>query len=48
MPMFNIGFKDSNVGLKGKELLRKEIVTDILVGMLFKKVSFMKICICKV
>ncbi|WP_131022657.1 EF-P 5-aminopentanol modification-associated protein YfmH, partial [Clostridioides difficile] len=39
MPMFNIGFKDSNVGLKGKELLRKEIVTDILVGMLFKKGS---------
>ncbi|EGT3900923.1 insulinase family protein [Clostridioides difficile] len=39
MPMFNIGFKDSNIGLKGKELLRKEIVTDILVGMLFKKGS---------
>ncbi|HBE9529593.1 TPA: insulinase family protein [Clostridioides difficile] len=39
MPMFNIGFKDSNVGLKGKKLLRKEIVTDILVGMLFKKGS---------
>lgn len=39
MPMFNIGFKDSNVGLKGKELLRKEIVTDILIGMLFKKGS---------
>lgn len=39
MPMFNIGFKDSNVGLKGKALLRKEIVTDILVGMLFKKGS---------
>lgn len=39
MPMFNIGFKDRNVGLKGKELLRKEIVTDILVGMLFKKGS---------
>ncbi|MFL8800011.1 MULTISPECIES: EF-P 5-aminopentanol modification-associated protein YfmH [unclassified Clostridioides] len=39
MPMFNIGFKDNNVGLKGKELLRKEIVTDILVGMLFKKGS---------
>ncbi|HBL5257805.1 TPA: insulinase family protein [Clostridioides difficile] len=39
MPMLNIGFKDSNVGLKGKELLRKEIVTDILVGMLFKKGS---------
>ncbi|HBG5345288.1 TPA: insulinase family protein [Clostridioides difficile] len=39
MPMFNIGFKDSNVGLRGKELLRKEIVTDILVGMLFKKGS---------
>ncbi|HBH3654120.1 TPA: insulinase family protein [Clostridioides difficile] len=39
MPMFNIGFKDSNVGLKGKDLLRKEIVTDILVGMLFKKGS---------
>lgn len=39
IPMFNIGFKDNNVGVKGKELLRKEIVTDILIGMLFKKGS---------
>ncbi|MGO1041582.1 EF-P 5-aminopentanol modification-associated protein YfmH [Clostridioides difficile] len=39
IPMFNIGFKDSNVGVKGKELLHKEIVTDILIGMLFKKGS---------
>lgn len=39
IPMFNIGFKDNNVGVKGKELLRKEIATDILIGMLFKKGS---------
>lgn len=39
MFMFNIGFKDSNVGLKGKEFLCKEIVIDIFVGMLFKKGS---------
>lgn len=39
MPMFNIAFKDNNVGIKGKELLRKEVVTEILIDMILKKGS---------
>ena len=39
MPMFNIGFKDDKVGLKGRELLRKEVVTEVLLDMLFKRGS---------
>lgn len=39
MPMFNIAFKDNNVGIKGNELLRKEIVTEILLDMILKKGS---------
>lgn len=39
MPVFNIAFKDDNVGIKGKELLRKEIVTEILVDMILKRGS---------
>ncbi|MGL6105855.1 EF-P 5-aminopentanol modification-associated protein YfmH [Romboutsia sp.] len=39
MSMFNIAFKDNNVGIKGKELLKKEIVTEILVDMIFKRGS---------
>ena len=39
MSMFNIGFKDSNVGIKGKELLRKEVVTEILLDMILKRGS---------
>lgn len=39
MPMFNIAFKDNNVGIKGNELLRKEIVTEILIDMIFKRGS---------
>ncbi|MCU9809502.1 hypothetical protein LEQ06_15870 [Paraclostridium sp. AKS46] len=39
MPMFNIGFKDDNVGIKGRELLRKEVVTEILLDMIFKRGS---------
>ena len=39
MPMFNIAFKDYNVGIKGNELLRKEIITEILTDMLFKRGS---------
>ena len=39
MPMFNIAFKDNNVGIKGNELLRKEIITEILVDMIFKRGS---------
>ncbi|MGL5642586.1 MAG: EF-P 5-aminopentanol modification-associated protein YfmH [Paraclostridium sp.] len=39
MPMFNIGFKDNYVGIKGKELLRKEVVTEILLDMILKRGS---------
>ena len=39
MPMFSICFKDDKVGIKGKELLRYEVMTDILTDMLFKKGS---------
>ncbi|MFR9069954.1 EF-P 5-aminopentanol modification-associated protein YfmH [Paraclostridium tenue] len=39
MSMFNIGFKDSNIGIKGKELLRKEVVTEILLDMILKRGS---------
>ena len=39
IPMFNIGFKDNYVGIKGKELLRKEVVTEILLDMIFKRGS---------
>ena len=39
IPMFNIAFKDNKVGIKGNELLRKEVVTEILIDMLFKKGS---------
>lgn len=39
MPMFNIAFKDNNIGIKGNELLRKEIVTEILTDMIFKRGS---------
>ena len=39
MPMFNIAFKDNNVGIKGNELLRKEIVTEIIIDMIFRRGS---------
>jgi predicted Zn-dependent peptidase len=39
IPMFNIGYKDINVGMKGKELLKKELATEILLDMLFKRGS---------
>jgi len=39
MPMFNIAFKDNKVGIRGNELLRKEIVTEILTDMIFKRGS---------
>ncbi|CEN94516.1 EF-P 5-aminopentanol modification-associated protein YfmH [Paraclostridium sordellii] len=39
MPMFNIGFKDSDVGMRGKELLRKEVITEILLDMILKRGS---------
>lgn len=39
IPMFNIAFKDDKVGIKGNELLRKEVVTEVLIDMIFKKGS---------
>lgn len=39
MPMFNIGFKDNKVGIKGNELLRKEVVTEIMLDMILKRGS---------
>ncbi|MGL5757100.1 MAG: EF-P 5-aminopentanol modification-associated protein YfmH [Paraclostridium sp.] len=39
MPMFNIGFKDNYIGIKGKALLKKEIVTEILLDMILKRGS---------
>ena len=41
MPSFNIAFKDNKVGIKGSELLRKEIITEILIDMIFKKGSLL-------
>lgn len=41
IPMFNIAFKDNNVGIKGNELLRKEIITEILIDIMFKKGSML-------
>ncbi len=39
MPIFSICFKDDKVGIKGEELLRYEVITDILTDILFKKGS---------
>ncbi len=39
MPTFNIAFKDNKVGIKGNKLLRKEIVTEILIDIIFKRGS---------
>ena len=39
MPMFSICFKDDKVDIEGNELLRYEVMTDILTDMLFKKGS---------
>ncbi|MGL5693156.1 MAG: EF-P 5-aminopentanol modification-associated protein YfmH, partial [Peptostreptococcaceae bacterium] len=39
MPMFNIAFKDTEVGISGKELMRKEIVTEILIDMILRRGS---------
>ncbi|MEF9991669.1 MAG: pitrilysin family protein [Romboutsia sp.] len=41
IPMFNIAFKDNKVGIRGKELLRKEIISEILTDILFKKGSML-------
>lgn len=38
-PIFMLGFKDSDLGVEGSLMLRKQIVTDILLEMLFGKSS---------
>jgi predicted Zn-dependent peptidase len=38
-PLFNIGFKDSDVGIKGRDLFSKDIITTVLLEMLFGKGS---------
>ena len=35
--MFNIAFKDNNVGISGRELMKKEVITEILIDMIFKR-----------
>ena len=37
IPMFNIAFKDNNVGISGRELMKKEVITEILIDMIFKR-----------
>lgn len=37
MPLFVMGFKDTDIGFGGKELLKKKIEMDILLKMLFAK-----------
>lgn len=37
VPLFSIGFKDSDIGFAGDELIKKEIETQILINMLFSK-----------
>ncbi|MDK2918235.1 MAG: hypothetical protein PWQ37_968 [Candidatus Petromonas sp.] len=39
MPLFNIAFKDTNIDLKGKELLKKDIQTKIILDMIFGRSS---------
>ncbi|MCR2042902.1 insulinase family protein [Anaerosalibacter massiliensis] len=39
IPIFTIGFKDDDVGLDGKKLVKKEIATNILLDMLFGRSS---------
>ncbi|MDR7870092.1 MAG: pitrilysin family protein [Tissierellaceae bacterium] len=35
MPLFYMGFKDTDTGYKGKELIKKDVVTNIILDMLF-------------
>lgn len=39
MPLFNLGFKDTDVGFDGKKLLAKEIATNIILEMIFGESS---------
>jgi len=35
MPIFTMGFKDRDVGYKGKEMIKKDVVTNLILDMLF-------------
>lgn len=37
MPLFYMGFKDKDTGYKGKEMIKKDIVTNIILDMLFSE-----------
>lgn len=39
VPLFAIGFKDNETNITGDEMIKKEIETQILIGMLFSKSS---------
>ena len=39
LPIFNLGFKDSRTGLKGKELLKRILCSNILLDMIFGRSS---------
>ncbi|KXZ39540.1 Predicted Zn-dependent peptidase [Alkalithermobacter thermoalcaliphilus JW-YL-7 = DSM 7308] len=41
IPMFNIGFKDTDVNYDGDKLLNKEIATEIILDMIFDKGSIL-------
>ncbi|WDV44192.1 pitrilysin family protein [Clostridiaceae bacterium M8S5] len=38
-PLFTIGFKDTDIGYEGEELVKKEVATIMLIDMLFSKSS---------
>ncbi|MDY0234593.1 MAG: pitrilysin family protein [Gudongella sp.] len=38
-PLFYIGFKDTDIGLSGKELVKKDIITNIILDMIFSESS---------
>ena len=40
-PLFSIGFKDNDVGFEGEKLLKKEIVTSILLEMILGEGSYL-------
>lgn len=37
MPIFYMGFKDTDLGYKGKEMVKKDIITNIILDMLFSE-----------
>ena len=37
MPLFYMGFKDTDIGYKGKEMIKKDVVTNIILDMLLSE-----------